>query len=316
MANLELKSPIVFQPIFQERIWGGRKLAEMYGKKLPPNVRIGESWEIADRPDAQSVVINGSFKGETLHQLWTQQRQEIFGGVKDAPRFPLLIKLLDAQEKLSLQVHPPDEIALKLGGEPKTEFWYVAAAEPDAELFVGFCKPTSREDFKAAIEQGSVADCVHAIQVRAGDAMFLPSGRFHAIGAGNLLVEVQQNSDTTYRVFDWNRVDDSGKPRQLHVNEAIESIDYNDIKPKLAERRAEVIVQHDLFEIEEWRLDRARQAAPIGQFAIVFCVSGKITCAGVELAPGHFFLIPASLQDRELHPHADDTTLLRVTIPR
>src|SRR5205085_831584 len=132
------RTPLTFEPIFMERIWGGRKLADLFGKKLPSDKSIGESWEIVDRPEAQSVVANGPLKGKTLHELWSQHRKEVFGDLPEAPRFPLLIKLLDAQEKLSLQVHPPEKIAVKLGGEPKTECWYVAHAESGAELFIGF----------------------------------------------------------------------------------------------------------------------------------------------------------------------------------
>src|SRR6266513_2702783 len=194
-------SPIVFEPIFQERIWGGRKLAELFAKKLPPNKRIGESWEIVDRPEAQSIVRGGPLSGRSLHDLWVNFREELFGKVSGTPRFPLLIKLLDAREKLSLQVHPPQEIAESLGGEAKSEFWYVAAAEPNAEIYVGLRKSMTRDQFEDAVHSGTVADCVHAIPVKEGDAMFLPSGRFHAIGAGNVLFEVQQNSDTTYRVL-------------------------------------------------------------------------------------------------------------------
>src|SRR5205809_4571980 len=132
-------SPVVFEPIFQEMIWGGQKLAALFGKRLPANKRIGESWEIVDRPEAQSIVRNGPLSGRSLHDLWVNFREELFGKVPDTPRFPLLIKLLDAQEKLSLQVHPPQEAAAKLGGEPKTEFWYVATADPGgAELFLAF----------------------------------------------------------------------------------------------------------------------------------------------------------------------------------
>src|SRR5205823_4251434 len=193
-------SPLIFEPIFMERIWGGRKLAELFGKELPSNKPIGESWEIVDRPETQSVVSNGPLKGKTLHELWSQHRKEIFGDVLEAPRFPLLIKLLDAQEKLSLQVHPPEKIATKLGGESKTECWYVAAAEAGAELFIGFSQQITREQFEKSVQAGSAADHVHTIRVQQGDTMFLPAGRFHAVGAGNVLVEIQQNSDTTYRV--------------------------------------------------------------------------------------------------------------------
>ena len=300
-----------------ERIWGGRKLAELFGKKLPANKPIGESWEIVDRPEAQSVVANGPLAGKTLHELWSQHRKEIFGDVLEAPRFPLLIKLLDAQEKLSLQVHPPGKIATKLDGEPKTECWYVASAEADAELFVGFKKSITREEFEKSLRAGSAADEVHAIQVKAGDGMFLPAGRFHAVGAGNVLVEIQQNSDTTYRVFDWNRVDQStGKPRQLHVDQALESIDFSDVAPKLIEPKGELLVEHELFELQKWKLNSPREVTPLGQFAIVCCLTGSFSCADVDLRPGEFFLVPASLQDRQLNPRSEGTTLLRITIPK
>ena len=305
-----------------ERIWGGRKLAELFGKNLPPNKPIGESWEIVDRPEAQSIVANGPLKGKTLHELWSQHRQEIFGDIPAGPsrtgipRFPLLIKLLDAQEKLSLQVHPPGKIAAELDGEPKTECWYVAGAQSGAELFVGFRQRLTREQFEESLRAGSAADAVHTIQVKTGDAMFLPAGRFHAVGAGNVLVEIQQNSDTTFRVFDWNRVDQStGKPRQLHVDQALESIDFSDVAPKLIEPKGELLVNHELFELQKWNLNSPREVTPPGQFAIVCCLTGSVSCADVDLRPGEFFLVPASLQDRQLHPRAENTTMLRITIP-
>src|SRR5438128_2661550 len=308
-------SPLTFEPIFMERIWGGRKLADLFGKNLPANKRIGESWEIVDRPEAQSVVSNGPLKGKTLHELWSQHRQEIFGTLPEAARFPLLIKLLDAQEKLSLQVHPPEKIAAKVGGESKTECWYVAAADAGAELFVGFKKSITHQQFEKSLRAGSAADEVHTVKVRAGDAMFLPAGRFHAVGAGNLLVEIQQNSDTTYRVFDWNRLDEQGKPRQLHVEQALESIDFTDRQPQLLHPEGELLVRHELFEIQKWNLDSPREIAPRGQFAIVCCLTGSLRCADVDLAPGGFLLMPAQLQDRQLKPLSARTTLLRVTIP-
>ncbi|PYJ88921.1 MAG: mannose-6-phosphate isomerase [Verrucomicrobia bacterium] len=298
-----------------ERIWGGRKLAELFGKNLPANKRIGESWEIVDRPEAQSVVARGPLKGKTLHELWKEGRLLIFGEVPNAPRFPLLIKLLDAHEKLSLQVHPPEQVARKLGGEPKTEFWYVAAADPGAELLLGFCKPSTRVQFENALREGTAADYVHKIRVKPGDAAFLPAGRLHAVSAGNLLIEVQQNSDTTYRVFDWNRRDDSGQPRQLHIKQAMASIDFKDVTPKLVRPKGETLVRHELFEVQKWNLDSPREATPRGQFAVVCCVTGKLRCADVDLAPGEFFLVPARLQDRQLQPRRKGTRLLRITIP-
>jgi mannose-6-phosphate isomerase len=316
MSKANLSGPLLFEPIFMERIWGGRRLESEFGKKLPAQKRIGESWEIVDRPEAQSVVVSGPMRGKTLHDLWSQDRSEIFGELPDASRFPLLVKLLDAHEKLSLQVHPPEKVARKLGGEPKTEFWYVAAADPGAELYLGFRDSITRGQFGKAIRDGTAADHVHKVRVKKDDAAFLPAGRFHALGAGNLLIEIQQNSDTTYRVFDWNRVDDKGKGRQLHIDQALQCIDFNDVRPRLLESEGELLLRHDLFEIQKWNLDSPREIAARGQFAIACCLTGSLRCADVHFRRGEFFLIPALLRDRQLHPRTDGTSLLRVTIPQ
>jgi mannose-6-phosphate isomerase len=317
MSPKDLTAPIIFEPIFMERMWGGRRLEFEFHKNLPPKVRIGESWEIVDRPEAQSVVAKGPLQETTLHELWRQRRDEIFGNVADAPRFPLLIKLLDAHEKLSLQVHPPEHVASRLGGEPKTEFWYVAAADPGAELLLGFCKPTARDRFENALREGTAADYVHKIPVKAGDAAFLPAGRLHAISAGNLLIEIQQNSDTTYRVFDWNRTDPTtSKQRELHIEQALQCIDFNDVQPKLIESKGELLVEDALFEIQKWNLDSPREIVPHGQFAVVCCVTGSLRCSDVNLAPAEFLLIPAQLRERSIEPLKKATSLLRVTIPR
>jgi mannose-6-phosphate isomerase len=317
MSPKDITAPLIFEPVFIERMWGGRRLESTFHKKLPPQKRIGESWEIVDRPEAQSVVTGGPLRGKTLHELWTQHRQEIFGGLADTPRFPLLIKILDAQEKLSLQVHPPENLAARLGGEPKSEFWYVAAADPGAELLLGFREPITRDRFEERLRDGTVIDHIHRIGVRAGDAVFLPAGRVHAVGAGNLLIEIQQNSDTTYRVFDWNRIEPAtGTKRHLHVEQAIQCFDFDDVQPELIEPRGELLVRHRLFEIQKWNLDEARDAAPLGQFAIISCLTGNVSCANAKFAPGQVFLIPVHLEDRQLKPLAPDTSLLRVTIPK
>jgi hypothetical protein len=161
MSRNEVTSPLTFEPIFIERMWGGRRLESEFHKKLPPQKRIGESWEIVDRSEAQSVVAGGPLGGRTLHELWTQQRSEIFGGRSRHSTVPLLIKILDAQEKLSLQVHPPGNVASRLGGEPKSEFWYVAAADPNAELFLGFREPITRDVFEQRLRDGTVIDHIH-----------------------------------------------------------------------------------------------------------------------------------------------------------
>jgi mannose-6-phosphate isomerase len=315
MGQLNLTAPLTFEPIFMERMWGGRRLKTEFGKKLPANVRIGESWEIVDRPEAQSIVRDGPLHGKTLHELWTQHQEEIFGDVAKFSRFPLLIKLLDAQEKLSLQVHPPENIARKVGGESKTEFWYVAVTDSNADLFIGLRKAITRNQFEEAVRAGTVADHVHKIPVTAGNAMFLPAGRLHAVGAGNLLVEIQQNSDTTYRLFDWNRVDENGRARRLHVDQALQCINFDDIEPKLIEPKGELLVRHELFEIQKWDLNSPREIAPLGQFTIIGCLTGLLRCSDIDFAPGKFCLVPASSPDRQVNPRSAGTSLLRVTIP-
>jgi mannose-6-phosphate isomerase len=315
MPSKNLTIPLTFEPIFQERMWGGRRLESEFHKKLPDQKRIGESWEIVDRTEAQSVVTNGPLRGRTLHELWTRHRGEIFGEVPDTPRFPLLIKIIDAQAKLSLQVHPAEDAAGRFGGEPKSEFWYVAGAD-ETELFLGFRKPITQQKFEEAARDGTVLNYVHKIAVHAGDAVFLPAGRVHAAGAGSLLVEIQQNSDTTYRIFDWNRIDrTTGKQRELHVERAIQCIDFEDVQPQLIEARGELLVSHSMFEVQKWNLRERRNATPLGQFAIVYCLTGNLSCANVELAAGQIFLVPAHLQNREVEPLAPQTSLLHVTIP-
>ena len=298
-----------------ERVWGGRALESLYGKQLPPERKIGESWEIVDRPEAQSVVRTGPWQGRTLHELWRDHRAEIFGRVPDSERFPILIKLLDAEDKLSLQVHPPPDVAAELGGEPKCELWYITHASPEAELYVGVKNETSRRDIEHALARGTVEQYLHRVQVGAGDAMFLPSGRMHAIGAGLVIVEIQQNSDTTYRVFDWNRRDAQGQERELHVDASLQSIDFADVEPGLVRPEGEILVRQFCFAVERWELSQPRLAAKDGEFTIVGCLSGSIGCAGSVIRPGEFFLVPASLGERELRPLAAGSSLLRVSLP-
>lgn len=311
-----MNSPIVFEPLYMERVWGGRRLETLFGKHLPNGQRIGESWEIVDREEAQSVVHEGSLRGKTLHELWTDMREEVFGKTApNTPRFPLLFKLLDAQEKLSVQVHPPAKVAPSLNGEPKTEMWFIASATEDADIYAGLKKDATRDGFERALLNGTVADQLHRIPVKSGDAIFIPSGRVHAIGGGNVIVEVQQNSDTTYRVFDWNRTGLDGKVRALHIEESMASIDFDDAEPTLAPRKGELVVECPYFRVEKWELTADRQACENGTFAIFTVLKGAVRCAGLELKPGNFFLVPASLENRTLTASEAGTTLLRATIP-
>lgn len=226
-------SIIRFQPIYKERVWGGQDLKQVLGRDIPEG-HIGESWEIVDRAEANSVIVDGKWAGLSLRAAIEQDSETIMGTEWDADdAFPILVKWLDCQERLSLQVHPPAEIAPELGGEPKTENWYIAAARPGAQLLAGLKDGVTREQFETALRQNAAEPLVCALPCKAGDSLFVPSGRLHAIDGGNLILEIQQNSDTTYRVYDWGRVGLDGKARQLHLEESLKSIDFEDYEPAL-----------------------------------------------------------------------------------
>jgi mannose-6-phosphate isomerase len=221
-----------FIPIYMPRVWGGRGLETKLGRSLPEHTPIGESWEIVDRPEAQSTVACGPLAGKTIREILERSAAEILGPGSDPSKpFPILVKWLDCQARLSLQVHPPAEIAAALGGEAKTENWYVADTTPGASLIVGLKKNVTREQFETELAASTAENCVHRFPVKVGDSILVESGRLHAIDAGNLILEIQQNSDTTYRVYDWGRVGLDGAPRQLHVAESLKSIDFNDFEP-------------------------------------------------------------------------------------
>jgi len=309
--------PITFMPIYMERVWGGRELERVYGRELPTKeAPYGEAWELVDRVEAQSVVDDGPFSGKTLHQLWSKHREEIFGvGMPESERFPILLKILDARDDLSIQVHPPAHLAALFGGEPKSEMWMIADCAPGAKLYVGLKRGIDRTAFERAIADGTVADCVHAIEPKAGDSIFIPSGRLHSIGAGVLIHEIQQNSDTTYRVFDWNRRGLDGQPRELHVVPSLASIDFDDIEPCMDVPDGAILASCPYFIAE--RIDLAAgetaDALDVDRFAILSILTGSLRCqSGRHLSRGRSLLLPRTCQ----MPVADEaTTLLRITLP-
>jgi len=309
---------ITFTPLYMERVWGGRELEKMYGRQLPtPNSPFGESWEMTDRPDEQSIVNHGPLSGKSLADLWNTQREEVFGsGFENDDRFPLLIKILDARDELSIQVHPPTEIAPELGGEPKTEMWYIADATEDAKLYVGLKSGVSRDDFQKAITNGTVDQVVHAITPKAGDSIFIPSGRLHAIGAGLVIYEIQQNSDTTYRVFDWNRMGLDGQPRQLHIEESMRCIDFDDVEPPMDTPNGNTLATCPFFKVERLAL---KASSSIGnpdphRFSIVTVVSGEVESTdGRTHTTGDFLLMPTNAPPLTAK---NDVIILQTTIPR
>ena len=317
--------PLTFQPIFKERVWGGRALERLYHKPLPPGVPIGESWEISDRPGDISVIANGALAGKDLHWLVANHAMDLPGSVKPQQgRFPLLLKILDAREKLSLQVHPPADKAAELGGEPKTEMWYVAEAAPGAELYIGLKRGVTRDRFERKLKTGTVDECFHRVSVRPGDAIFLPSGRVHAAGAGLVVFEIQQNSDTTYRVFDWNRAGLDGKPRELHVAESLASINFNDIEPSVIQSqfagtgptKMRPVVRDPLFTVEVYQATAgANLPLEPNEVQIIAVVAGQVQVRDarttIPLSAGRFCLVPASLGQVTLQAQTS-ATFLRV----
>jgi mannose-6-phosphate isomerase len=338
--------PYKFVPTLIERVWGGNTLLR-YGKPVPTGKRIGESWEISDRDDVQSVVLNGPDAGKTLRQIIERNGYEKIVGApfqarpagKSRPerhfhkpaRFPLLIKLLDARERLSLQVHPPPEVARKLGGEPKTEMWYVLEASQEAHLIAGLRRGITRQKFEDALRSDSptLHDLVYRFPVMRGDAFFVPSGRIHAIDAGVVLVEIQQNSDTTYRVYDWGRVGLDGRPRPLHVAESLACIDFRDIEPDKQYAKEQIqgingwrrLVECEYFHVHRLDLHDIWPDECNGTtFHIVTCVEGALRLLAPDgrterINVGEFVLLPAALGHYTLTPLATSTRALKTYVP-
>jgi len=244
--------PLKFKSIYKERIWGGRTLQTAFEKDLPDAVKIGESWELADLPEDKSVVINGALAGKTLRDVVTQYTEELTGQAGFPLPFPLLIKLLDAQDVLSVQVHPDHATCQRTGqGDPKTECWYIVDAQPGACIYKGLVPGATKAQFKDAIDNGTVEELLIKLPVQLGECHFLPTGTVHAIGAGLLIAEIQLPSDTTYRVFDWNRVDDHGQARELHIDQATDSIHFDPSDDDLTVKSIGRLVDCEFFKVDK-----------------------------------------------------------------
>ena len=222
--------PMTFAPVYKDYPWGGAGFRRIYGREVPFDI-CAESWEITDRPDGMSVVLNGPLAGTSLHDLLAQHATDLAGTAWHGGPFPLLVKLIDARERLSLQVHPDEQGARACGGDPKTEAWLMLDTMPDARVFTGLKPGVTKSAFQKALAAQRLEELLVALPAHAGDVIFIPGGRLHAIDAGCLLLEVQQNSNTTYRVFDWNRMGKDGRPRPLHRQEAFDVIDWQDHGP-------------------------------------------------------------------------------------
>ena len=283
-----------FKPIYQERVWGGRTLATFLGRQLPGTAPIGESWEIVDRPEAQSVVAGGQEAGKTLRGLLETRSEEIMGPRWPRARpFPILVKWLDCRDRLSVQVHPPARIAQSLGGEPKTENWYFAHTDAGAAVYAGLRAGVTRESFERAIAAGTVEQCLDRLAVRAGDSLLIHSGTMHAIDAGNVILEIQQNSDTTYRVYDWGRMGLDGKPRTLPVRESLESMSANTAPALRLLHGGSLLVQCPEFTFRRQELRAGEQLDFVrGEQARILSVAGGELEGGGTLRLGDNVLLP------------------------
>lgn len=326
--------PLVFEPIFQQRIWGGRNLEQLLDKRLPPGARIGESWELVDLPSEESRVANGPAKGRSLHELvegWGPQllgKAQLFQG-----RFPLLIKFLDAEDVLSVQVHPDNEASRELGPavRPKYEAWYVIDARPGAVIYCGLKAGVTKEQIVAASRDGTVGDLLEKYEAQAGDCFYLPAGTVHAIGAGLVIAEPQTPSDVTYRLFDWNRIDPkTGEGRQLHLEEAIRVTRVHYTRKDIIQERRPLdepgsVKAIRLTVCEAFIIDRFEAAAGVemplgaGQMAVWMMLAGSGRITGKEyedvaIRRGNTVLLPAGLEGGAFAAEKE-CVWLRVTVP-
>jgi mannose-6-phosphate isomerase len=311
--------PLKFEPIYKQRIWGGQRLREVFGKDLPAGQKIGESWELADLPEDKSVIANGELSGQTLRSAIEQYPKEITGDENFSLPFPLLIKILDAEDVLSVQVHPDLETCRRMGkGDPKTECWYIISAEPGSVIYKGLNKVVTKEQFAKAIDDGTVAEMLVKVPVRAGQCHFLPAGTAHAIGPGLIIAEIQTPSDTTYRVFDWNRVDDAGKARELHVAEALESIHFEQSAEELYVATIGLLVNSEYFSINKGHQGKnCELLLASGKMETLIILSGYGTILStegsvVEFKAGDCLLVPAAYEGAVRF--AADTQYLTVTL--
>ena len=255
--------PLRFRPTFRRYIWGGRRLNTVLQKPIGEGEDYAESWEVVDRGDDQSIVAYGPLEGMPLTEILRTMPEDLMGMTPARSRFPLLFKFLDANRDLSVQVHPNDEQAQRLNPPDlgKTEAWVIVDAAPDSLVYAGLKPETDRAQLELAVSRGETATCLHSFHPNVGDCIFIPAGTIHALGAGLLVAEIQQSSDTTFRLFDWNRVGADGQPRELHVVQALDTIDFSlgaggpQVAQKLNSPGCERLAQCDKFVLDRWTVD-------------------------------------------------------------
>ena len=307
---MKYQEPIFFEPVFQQRIWGGKKLNVLFGYEIPTD-KTGEAWVISAHKGGTSIVANGPLQGQNLLEVW-HAHPSLFGKVNPSGDFPLLVKVLDANDDLSVQVHPDDDYARQVEGEQngKSECWYVLNCEPASEIIIGH-RAESDEDFRRRVASGNWDELLNRIKVEKGDFFYVPSGTVHAIGQGIVMLEIQQSSDVTYRLYDYDRKDSDGNSRELHIQSAIEVITYphsSMILKKVEETIDDLVcsqlMKEKCFTVYHWKLNGKVTTPLLVDYLLVSVISGKgeiiVNKSAYPISAGDHLIIPATLEHYEI----------------
>ena len=308
--------PLRFQPVYKNYIWGGRRFATALGRELPNDGVYAESWEVADHPDGESVIAEGPLAGKSLKEVRESYGEELLGRHHPQGVFPLLLKYLDAHQNLSLQVHPDDQCAATMGlSDPgKTEAWYVVDAEPGSCLWAGFAEPVEQGAVEEALRSGSIERLLHRVEPEPGDCIFVPAGTVHAVGAGLLVAEIQQMSNSTFRLSDWGRVDAEGNPRPLHIEQGLQAIDFKSgpVQPTrglpTGTPGVTRLVACEKFVLDHWQVRGKHRIESDNRCLILTVTAGRLLVEGDLMAPllqGQTLLIPASWGTVELESNGE-----------
>ncbi|NQU40284.1 MAG: class I mannose-6-phosphate isomerase [Lentisphaerae bacterium] len=317
--------PLIFAPVYKDYLWGGTSIPKRFNRPQQPGL-CAESWELCDHADGMSIATNGFFKGTSLHDLLKELGADLVGTAAATNRFPLLIKIIDAAQNLSVQVHPDDDSAPRVGGEAKSEMWYILDGTPGGRFYAGLVAGTTAETFDAALANGTVPKLLNAHSATPGHLTYIRGGCVHAIGEGCLILEVQQNSNTTYRVYDWDRVGADGRPRELHIEKALQVIDWQ-LNPADGKPSAPVVKganrEQDLLVTPYFRFSRLNLESPYPtrndgrSFHMLFVSKGVLTvetAGGSEIiGAGTTCLLPAAISDYTLTPETV-SEVLRVSV--
>lgn len=316
---MEKLYPLRFKPVYKDYIWGGSRILNLFNRNESEGV-YAESWEISTHPDGTTTIANGALAGNTLKSLLPGNKTALLGTNIQGNDFPLLIKLIDARDTLSVQVHPNDGNAVAVGGEPKTEMWYFLEGDGSAQIYCGLKPGVGKMGFLKALENKTFANILQSIPAKKGEAVFVPGGCIHAIGAGCLILEIQQNSNTTYRIYDWDRVDAGGKGRELHIDKALKVIDWENNGDPCCKISGTEIKTSPYFRLDRFDLSATQKFPTSGKsFHALFVAEGAgiIAWDGGEekMLPGQSWLVPAALGSYTVSPADPAMTLLCITVP-